>query len=345
MIKIGIIGVNGLVGQAIIESIFLLGLNLEMKNKNIDFNFYGTKSGKTKFGDTEAEIYEFTFNCLSQLDYVILAVDNHIAKSIISYCVSNNLNIYLIDNSSVFRMDENVPLIIPEINKGLLDTVEFKEKRTKIISNPNCVSTIVCMSLAPLLKLAEIEEIVVSTYQAASGAGYKGLDELEKQTTQYVKKEPIDMNFWKIQYVGNVFSHNSHINECNGFNEEELKLINESKKILQLNSNCSINPTCIRVPTARSHCASLMVKFNKELSKEQIVSELNKFDGLKVMDGIEISNIPNPIFTANKTDVYVGRIRPDLKDKSKWNFWISGDQLLKGAGYNSVQILKYLIIN
>ena len=342
MINIGIIGVGGLVGKAILQSIELLGL----LSPEYEYYLIGTKPSQTTIGNKVYKIDVFDYNFLSQLNYIILAVDNAVSKSIVDYCRLNDLNITIIDNSSQFRMDVSVPLIIPEINSHELELDKFKNHKTKLISNPNCVSTIVCMGLNPLLNLGRIKSLVISTYQAASGAGYKGLDELELQTTQYVNKEPITKDFWNIQYIGNVFSHNSKMDLETGYNEEELKLINETRKILgpKFSIYCqSINPTCIRVPTTRSHCASVNMVFDKQLDKEVIVNELNKSNGIVIMDGIEAYDIPNPVFTSGKPDVYIGRIRPDINDKSVWNFWISGDQLLKGAGYNSVQILKYLL--
>lgn len=342
MINIGIIGVGGLVGKAIIKSIELL----ELTSPEYKFYLIGTKPSQTMIGNKVYEIKVLEYNFLSLMDYVILAVDNDVSKNIVNYCYVNDLNVTIIDNSSQFRMDKYVPLIIPEINSHDLEIEEFKNKKTKLISNPNCVSTLVCMGLKPLLNLGKIKSLVISTYQAASGAGYKGLDELELQTSQYVNKEPITQDFWNIQYVSNVFSHNSNIDLESGYNEEELKLINETRKILgkEFSETCqSINPTCIRVPTIRSHCVSMNVCFNKQLDKKEIIDELNKSNGIVVMNGVETNEIPNPIFTSNKPDVYIGRIRPDINDKSIWNFWISGDQLLKGAGYNSVQILKHLL--
>lgn len=342
IINIGIIGVSGLVGQAIVESIKLLNLI----SNNIDYHLYGSKISKINFNNKCYSIKVFEYEYLENLDYIILAVDNILAKNIVEYCYLKELKITIIDNSSQFRMDKNIPLIIPEINSNELDNNKFKILNTKLVSNPNCVSSIVCMGLKPLLNIASIKELVISTYQAASGAGYKGLDELELQMKEYIQKKPITQNFWNIQYVGNVFSHNSKIDIDNGFNEEELKFINETRKILgnKFNQSCnSINPTCIRVPTIRSHCASINIKFDSELNKEQIIDELNKFNGIVVMDGNLAKDIPNPVFTSNKAEVYIGRIRSDINDKSRWNFFISGDQLLKGAGYNSVQILKYLL--
>lgn len=342
MINIGIVGVGGLVGQAILQSINFLGLT----NPEYTYHFVGTRPGQIEFNNQMHEIQVSGYELLHKLDYLILAVDNQIAKNIIEYCVSKNLNITIIDNSSEYRMEKNIPLTIPEINVFELDEDKFISQKTKIIANPNCVSTLVCMGLCPLLNLGNINSLVISTYQAASGAGYKGLEELELQTSQYVNGIPITMDFWNIQYINNVFSHNSNIEPESGYNQEELKLINETKKILgpKFSENCqSINPTCIRVPTLRSHCVSICIGFDKELCKEEIIDELNKFNGIIVMDGRKSIEIPNPVFTSNKPNVYIGRIRPDINNKSIWNFWISGDQLLKGAGYNSVQILKYLL--
>lgn len=325
MYKIGIIGVNGLVGKAILESIKILYI------ENHEYRFFGSTEGEIFFNSIQ-KVEKFDFPVLRELEYAILAVDNSVAKAIYEYIFNEKLFIRIIDNSSEFRLYPNIPLCIPEINSI--------SKQNRFISNPNCVTTLMCMVLKPLLDLANINRIVVSTYQAASGAGYKGLEELELQTKQINSNENLTMDFWKRQYVYNVFSHNSVVTD-NGFNEEEMKLVNETKKILNINPK--ITATCIRVPTLRSHCISLNVEFDKELNKSEILNKLNKFNGVKVYDFPDQNKFPEPVFTSGKTDVYVGRIRPDIDDLRCWNFFISGDQLLKGAGYNSVQILKYLL--
>jgi aspartate-semialdehyde dehydrogenase len=176
------------------------------------------------------------------------------------------------------------------------------------------------------MTLGNIRRIVVSTYQAVSDTEYKGLKELETQTTQIVY---------------NIFSHNSPIDRETLFNQEELKLINETKKIL--NIDAKITATCIRVPTLRSHCISLNVEFDRPLNEHDIINNLIEFPGISVCNNLINNKFPEPINTSGETDVYVGRIRSDIDDKSCWNFFISGDQLLKGAGYNSVQILQKLI--
>jgi len=331
---IGIIGVNGLVGKAIIQSLELLKYDDSESNR---FYFYGTSEGITKFNNQTKTVHKFLINYLNHLDYCILATDNKNAREIYDYIYKNKLNVIVIDNSSEFRLEKNIPLCIPEINSHTLT----KLVHPKIISNPNCVTTLLCMCLKPLLKLGNIKKIIVSTYQAASGAGYRGLQELEIQTKQIGTNLDITTEFWQKQYVYNVFSHNTKVNPENLYNEEELKLVNETKKILEINPK--ITATCIRVPTLRSHCISAHIEFDKELEKDDIVDKLTTFSGIKILDNWEENEFPEPIVTSGKTDVYVGRIRSDIDDLTCWNMFISGDQLLKGAGYNSTQILDYLL--
>lgn len=331
---IGIIGVNGLVGKAIIKSLEMFEYN---DSKKYIFYFYGTSEGVVMFNGFDKPVRKFDINYLNHLDYCILATDNKNAREIYEYIHTNNLRIVVIDNSSEFRLEKNIPLCIPEINANTITT------DTKFISNPNCVTTLLCMCLKPLLTLANINKIIVSTYQAASGAGYRGLQELETQTKQISTGLELTKDFWKKQYVFNCFSHNTKINEDNLYNEEELKLIHETKKILQINPK--ITATCIRVPTLRSHCISTHIEFDKELTKQELIDKLTVFPGIKILDDIHNNCFPEPILTSNKTDVYVGRIRSDIDDNTCWNMFISGDQILKGAGYNSVQILDYILHN
>jgi aspartate-semialdehyde dehydrogenase len=331
---IGIIGVNGLVGKAIIKSLEMLDYN---DCDQYIFYFYGTSDGVIMFNSFDKPIRKFNLKHLNYLDYCILATDNNTSREICKYTYENKLRLIIIDNSSEFRLNSEVPLCIPEINSNILDKIE----QIQMISNPNCVTTILCMCLKPLMDLANIKKIIVSTYQAASGAGYRGLQELEIQTKQISTGLELTQEFWHKQYVYNVFSHNTKINQDNLYNEEELKLVHETKKILQINPK--ITATCIRVPTIRSHCISVHIEFDKELNREEIVDKLKLFPGIKILDNYKDNEFPEPIFTAHKTDIYVGRIRSDIDDKTCWNFFISGDQLLKGAGYNSVQILDYLL--
>jgi aspartate-semialdehyde dehydrogenase len=275
---------------------------------------------------------------LIDFDFLILAVDNDIARNIIEYKKAKGFPVIIIDNSSEYRLDADIPLVIPEINSEMIS-------KSQIISNPNCTTTMLCMLLAPLLKIAGIKKVNVSTYQAASGAGKRGLGELMLQTKEHVGGGALTMDYWKKQYIFNVFSHNSKIGD-NLYNQEEMKMINETYKIL--GTKFIINPTCIRVPTLTSHCLSVNVEFVDDVVIDMIIKCLSEFPGLRIQDDIESSSFPEPVMTSGKTDVYVGRIRPELDldghaNKKSYNFFVSGDQLLKGAAYNSVQILKALL--
>ncbi len=293
MINIGVIGVTGLVGNSILESIIRRNL--------LDYNyyFYGTVEGRISFNNKLHDIKKFNVHHLDNLDYVVLATDNSISKEIYTYCMDTDVPITIIDNSSEFRLKDNIPLCIPEINSHVLDN--YNVYPTKLISNPNCVTTLMCMVLKPLMNLGNIRRIIASTYQSTSS-----------------------------DRDGDIL-----------FNEEELKLVNETKKILNINPK--ITATCIQVPTLRSYCISLNVEFDKDLNEHDIINELIQFPGVTVCNNIVDNTFLEPINTSGETDVYVGRIRSDIGDKSCWNFFISGDQLLKGAGYNSVQILEHLI--
>jgi aspartate-semialdehyde dehydrogenase len=205
------------------------------------------------------------------------------------------------------------------------------------------------MLLAPLLSLSEIKKVNVSTYQAASGAGKNGLDELINQTSEIVYGKRLTKDYWKKQYIFNVFSHNSKITD-NYYNQEEMKMVNETYKILdgKYKQKFIINPTCVRVPTLLSHCLSVNIEFINDVEIYQINQVLQSFPGIKIEDDFSNNSFPEPVKTNGNTDIFVGRIRPELDIDGKfnyksYNFFISGDQLLKGAAYNSVQILKYIM--
>jgi aspartate-semialdehyde dehydrogenase len=236
-------------------------------------------------------------------------------------------------------MNNNYPLIIPEINP------EKISNNNGLIANPNCSTILMNLVLWNIYKKCGLERIIVSTYQAASGAGVEGINELYNQAKNDINGKPIkDTNIFGRQYIWNVFSHNSNINLENGYNEEELKMINETKKIFD-DKDLNISSTCVRVPVMRAHSESINITLSKKTSEEKIRQILERTEGVKIIDD-RINNIfPEPINTSKKYDVFVGRIRKDLgqKDGYGYEFFISGDQILKGAALNAVQILKLLI--
>ena len=237
----------------------------------------------------------------------------------------------VIDNSSAYRMDTDVPLVVPEIN---FDTIKPGDK---FVANPNCTAIILLMALAPLRSLGRMERVVVSTYQSASGAGAKAMDELVTQTDAILKGEQVVPKEFPHQSAFNVFSHNTPIDET-GYNEEERKVIAESRKILGMPA-LRINVTCVRVPVLRAHSESVTVEFaGKAPSVEDVRAALAKAPGVKVIDDRESNTFPMPAVASGTDDVYVGRIRQDLSNPGALCMFIAGDQLLKGAALNAVQI-------
>ena len=321
--QIYIVGATGLVGNEILK------LLENYRFQDINFIASSQSAGKEiTFKDSKFIIKDFD----SITDF---------SNSIFINCSSSKLgtDIYnkisnksiLIDNSSALRLKKEVPLVVPHIN--------FPEIKSSVFANPNC-STIILACLLNPLKDFGLERIVVSTYQAASGAGKEGLLELELQTKQYANNEDLTTDFWGKQYVNNCFVHNSPLSE-ELYNTEEMKLINETRKIFNI-PDLKITATCIRVPTIRSHCESVNIQFKNEINYEQIKELLGQDPNVVLVDDKKDSNFPDTICSTNKNEVYIGHIRPDfsLPKNKGWNFWISGDQILRGAAYNAVKILE-----
>ena len=244
---------------------------------------------------------------------------------------------YVIDNSSAFRMDPQVPLVVPEVNPdAILPT-------TRLVSVPNCTAIILLVAVNPLRMLGQVERLVVSTYQSASGGGAKVMDELLSETADAVRGEASGRE--KVlphPYAFNLFSHNTPINAF-GYNEEEWKVIEESRKILNL-PQLRINVTCVRVPVVRAHSESVTVEFAGDApSEDQVREALSIAPGVRLVDERESNTFPMPVTASGQGDVLVGRIRKDLSHPSAISMFIAGDQLLKGAALNAVQIAEYII--
>ena len=325
--NIAIIGVTGAVGEEFIKLIDERDFkynNLKLvASKNSINKIYKIKNKNYKVITLDESIF-------SNIDIAFFFVSSELSKKYIPY--AQKQKIICIDNSSAFRMSNS--LIIPEIN--MIQNKEY------IIANPNCSTIILCMLLYPLSKISNIERVIVSTYQSISGAGYNGISEFKKQINDYNQDTKISNLYFKSQCFNNVFSHDSDINILNGYNEEELKIINETKKILN-NDKLKITATCIRVPVMRSHSESVTIKFlNSNITEEKIKNCLNKFNGIKVLDDRINNNFPEPIKSEYKNDILIGRIRKDISDENSFHFFISGDQLRKGAALNAMQIAENL---
>ncbi len=240
----------------------------------------------------------------------------------------------VIDNSSAYRMDPGVPLVIPEVNP------EAIKQNKGIIANPNCSTIVLLMVVAPLRNLAPIKRIIASTYQAASGAGAQAMQELLDQTNDVLHERPVTPHVFPHPIAFNLFSHNTKIDET-GYNEEERKMINESRKILNDN-HLKLSATCIRVPVLRAHSESVNIEFEpgKRPSLEEIRKALDNFPGVIVADNREANHFPMPIEASGRDEVLVGRMRYDLSNENAIELFLSGDQILKGAALNGIQIAE-----
>lgn len=249
----------------------------------------------------------------------------------------------MVDNSSAFRMVDGVPLVIPEVNPEAMGGIKVGMKKGALIANPNC-STIIClMAATPLHRRAKVTRMVVSTYQAASGAGAAAMHELELQTREVLEGKPPTCNIFKQQYAFNLFSHNAPVLE-NGYNEEEMKMVKETRKIWN-DADVKVTATCIRVPVMRAHAESVNLQFEKPLDEDTAREILKNAPGVIVIDDRISNHFPTPLEVSNKDDVAVGRIRQDLSQEGNQglDIFVCGDQVRKGAALNAVQIAELLL--
>ena len=242
----------------------------------------------------------------------------------------------MIDNSSAFRMDNDIPLVVPEVKAaGAL------ERPRGVIANPNCTTIQMVVALKAIEQLSHIKTVHVSTYQAASGAGAAAMDELYEQYRQVLANEPVTVEKFAYQLAFNLIPQIDVFTE-NGYTKEEMKMVNETRKILH-DEDIAITPTAVRVPVIRSHAESIYVETAASLSTTQIKEAMKSFPGVVLVDDIKKQVYPMPLDTSNKTDVAVGRIRKDLYNKRGINLWVCGDQIRKGAALNTLQIAEYMI--
>jgi aspartate-semialdehyde dehydrogenase len=244
----------------------------------------------------------------------------------------------IVDNSSAYRMDPTVPLVVPEINPQTIAT------HKGIIANPNCSAIISITPLWPIHRRNRIERMIISTYQAASGAGAAAMEELRESTRAYLDGKKFTPKVLPHPYAFNAFSHNTKIDPKTLHNEEETKVINETRKIFG-DPSIAIGVTCIRIPVLRAHCVSVTFECEKPITPDEVREILSTAPGVKVVDDIERNYFPMPVDASGKDDILVGRIRRDLSDSTGRSISIfsAGDQLLKGAALNAVQIAERLL--
>lgn len=323
--KIGILGATGAVGRQMLDCL------IEQEIPVDDLVLLASKKSAgqiIRFKDKDYEVKEVNHDSFKGLNVVLGASSNEVAKQYKDDIVKAGA--VFIDNSSAFRMDDDVPLIVPEINGN------DAKKHKGVISNPNCSTIITLMAINAINKLSKVKVMIASTYQAVSGAGKGGIDELNKEINDIDYKPsvfPYTIAYNCIPCIGSL--------KDNLYTSEEIKMENEGKKILH-NDDLRVTCTCVRVPVLRSHCISVSLKCERPLSVTEVREALSKEAGLILYDDVLDNKYPMPLVTSNQDKVYVGRIREDRVLEGGISLFCSGDQIRKGAASNAVQIIKCL---
>ncbi|CAL0313807.1 unnamed protein product [Lupinus luteus] len=336
--SIAVVGVTGAVGQEFLSVL-----------SDRDFPYSSIKMLASKrsagrrltFENNEYVVEELTPESFDGVDIALFSAGGSISKKFGPIAVERGT--IVVDNSSAFRMDEKVPLVIPEVNPEAMENIKIGTGKGAIIANPNC-STIIClMAATPLHKKAKVVRMVVSTYQAASGAGAAAMEELELQTREVLEGRPPTCKIFNQQYAFNIFSHNASVLP-NGYNEEEMKMVKETRKIWN-DKDIKVTATCIRVPVMRAHAESVNLQFESPLDEDTARDILKNAPGVVVIDDRESNHFPTPLEVSNKDDVAVGRIRQDLSldGNQGLDIFVCGDQIRKGAALNAIQIAEMLL--
>ena len=329
--NVAVAGATGAVGVEMIKT-------HEKRNfpvKNLKLLASARSAGKTaKFKGTDIVIEELTENSFKGVDIALFSAGGDISKQFRSAVV--NSGAVMIDNSSAFRMEDDVPLIVPEVN------AEDIKLHKGVIANPNCTTAIMLVAVAPLHRAKKLKRLVASTYQAASGAGAKGMAELIEQTRQILNGEAIEPKAFAHRIAFNLIPHIDSFMP-NGYTKEELKMLNESRKMLHL-PELLLSCTSVRIPALRAHSEALNLEFEEDITPEEARAILETAPGVTVVDDPEAKRYPMPVDATEKYDVLVGRIRQDISrnDKKGLDIFVSGDQILKGAALNAVQIAELL---
>ncbi|MEA2012158.1 MAG: aspartate-semialdehyde dehydrogenase, partial [Verrucomicrobiota bacterium] len=311
---------------------------LESRNfpvKNIRLLASHRSAGKKlNFKGEQIVVEELKHDSFKNIDIALFSAGGGRSKEFAPSAV--NAGAVVIDNSSAFRMDDDVPLVVPEVNG------EDVKKHKGIIANPNCSTIIMVVVVYPLHKEKQLKRLVASTYQATSGAGAKGMHELEAQTQQILSAEAIKPQAFAHRIAFNLIPHIADFKE-NGYTEEEMKMLHETRKIMH-HPSLKVSCTCVRVPVLRAHSEALNLEFENVITPEDAKRILKSAPGVELCDNINENTYPMPIDASGKDDVLAGRIRQDLSvDGNKaLDIFISGDQLLKGAALNAVQIAELI---
>lgn len=328
---VAILGATGAVGMQMLEVL----LERDFPLASLRLLASQRSAGKTiTMKDHTYVVEEVNAHSFAGVDIVLGAVDSDIAKQWIPYAV--DAGAVVIDNSSAYRMDPDVPLIIPEVNPQAI------KQHHGIIANPNCATIIALVACQPLHAYGKIKRMVVSTYQAVSGAGVGGIRELDEQIDALRSDQPIQTKAFPYQIAYNLIPQIGSFQE-NGYSAEEMKMQNEGRKILN-QPDLQVNCTCVRVPIYRSHSESILLELEKDIDVTMAKKLLAQGEGLKLTDDLENNVYPMPLDTSDQDLVYVGRVRRDMSGHDHaLSLWCCGDQIRKGAATNAVQIAQLLV--
>ena len=326
---VAIAGATGAVGTEFLQ--LLEARDFPMKSLRLLASSRSAGS-KLKFRGENLEVEELTPKSFKGIDIAFFSAGGSRSKEFAPHAVDSGA--VVIDNSSAFRMDEKVPLVVPEINP------KQAFEHQGLIANPNCSTIQMVVALNPIHRAANIQRVVVSTYQAVSGAGASAMEELKQQLRAWANDEPMKQEVFPTQIAFNLFPH-IDVFQDNGYTKEEMKMVHETRKIMNAPS-MQISATCVRVPVLRAHSEAVWVETEKPLSESEARELFEKEPGIVVQDERESGGYPTPWHITETQETYVGRIRKDISHPNGLTFWVVADQLYKGAALNAIQIAEVL---
>ncbi|MEA3462493.1 MAG: aspartate-semialdehyde dehydrogenase [Bacteroidota bacterium] len=329
--KVAVVGVSGAVGQ---EFLLVLQERAFPLDELVLFGSPRSAGSQYSFKGKKLTVKELQENDdFKDIDIALTSAGGGTSRKFAKTITKHGT--IMIDNSSAFRMEEDVPLVVPEVNPE-----DLQHLPRNIVANPNCTTIQMVVCLKPINDLSPIRRVHAATYQAASGAGAAAMAELEEQIRQIVAGDPVTVEKFQYQLAFNLIPHVDVFKE-NGYTGEEMKMYNESRKIMH--SDIEVSSTCVRVPVLRNHSEAIWVETEEALDLDRVKEALSNADGITLQDDPANNVYPMPLGSASKDDIFVGRLRKDLSNPRGIAFWCVGDQIKKGAALNAVQIAEYMV--
>ena len=332
--NVAVVGATGAVGGAMLETLARRNFPVSELRPLASIRSAGKK---IVYQGNKVEVQELTKGSFEDIDFALFSAGA--ARSLEFAPAAAASGAIVVDNSSAFRMDPDIPLVVPEVNPQAIERYAARG----IIANPNCSTIQMVVALKPIYDAVGIKRIVVSTYQAVSGTGTSAIEELKTQTSAYVSGAELESKVYPHQIAFNCLPHIDSFLE-NGYTKEEMKLVKEPKKILG-DDSFSVTATAVRIPTAGGHSEAVNIQFENDFNLSEVRAILNNTPGVVLHDDLDNNVYPMPIHAHNKDEVFVGRIRRDESQPKTLNMWIVADNLRKGAATNTIQIAEYLVAN